>query len=56
MEQGKPPIGSDGYPMELHHVKSLAEGGTNDLTNLRPLTRSEHRLGSNYKRNHPTLP
>ncbi|WP_375769347.1 HNH endonuclease signature motif containing protein [Archangium gephyra] len=56
MKQGKPPIGSDGFPMELHHKVPLAEGGTNAFENLEPLTRTEHRLGNNYKLNHPHLP
>jgi hypothetical protein len=56
MRQGKAPIGPDGYPMELHHRTPLAEGGTNSFDNLTPMTRTEHRLGSNYKTNHPTLP
>jgi RHS repeat-associated protein len=56
MKKGKAPIGSDGFPMELHHKKPLAEGGGNALDNLVPLTRSDHRLGDNYKRNHPNLP
>ncbi|HYO58062.1 HNH endonuclease signature motif containing protein [Archangium sp.] len=56
MKRGKPPIGSDGFPMELHHKVPLAEGGTNAFDNLVPLTRTEHRLGPNYKLNHPNLP
>ncbi len=56
MKQGKPPIGSDGFPMELHHKVPLAEGGSNAFDNLVPLTRTEHRLGLNYKLNHPNLP
>jgi hypothetical protein len=56
MKQGKPPIGSDGFPMEVHHKVPLAEGGTNAFDNLVPLTRTEHRLGPNYKLNHPNLP
>jgi hypothetical protein len=56
MKQGKPPIGSDGFPMELHHKMPLAEGGTNAFENLVPLTRTEHRLGINFKLNHPDLP
>jgi hypothetical protein len=56
MQEGKPPIGSDGYPMELLHKTPLAEGGTNSFRNLKPLTRTEHRLGENYKKNHPNLP
>jgi len=56
MRQGKAPIGNDGHPMELHHIKPLAEGGTNTFDNLRSMTRTEHRLGDNYKLNHPNLP
>ncbi|MBK8255404.1 MAG: hypothetical protein IPK82_22435 [Polyangiaceae bacterium] len=56
MMKGNAPIGSDGFRMELHHYKPLAEGGTNDFGNLRPLTRTEHRLGDNYRVNHPNLP
>jgi len=47
MKQGKAPIGPDGYPMELHHVNRTPEGGT------KPMTRTDHRLGPNYKKNHP---
>jgi hypothetical protein len=53
MRKGRPPIGKDGYPMELHHKNPLAKGGTNDISNIEPMTRTEHRLGPNYKRNHP---
>jgi len=56
MKQGKPPIGSDGFPMELHHKVPLSEGGSNAFENLVPMTRTEHRLGLNYKVNHPNLP
>jgi hypothetical protein len=56
MKKGSPPIGSDGFPMELHHKVALAEGGTNAFENLVPLTRTEHRLGPSYKLNHPHLP
>ncbi len=56
MKQGKPPIGGDGFPMELHHKVPLAEGGSNAFENLVPMTRTEHRLGLNYKVNHPNLP
>jgi hypothetical protein len=42
--------------MELHHRTPLAEGGTNAFENLSPLTRTDHRLGPNYKLNHPNLP
>lgn len=47
MEKGKAPIGSDGHPMELHHKERTMQGG------LEPMTRTEHRLGDNYKKNHP---
>jgi hypothetical protein len=56
MRNGKPPIGPEGYPMELHHKVPLAEGGTNSFANLAIKTRTEHRLGPNYKQNHPNLP
>ncbi|MFL5348076.1 MAG: HNH endonuclease signature motif containing protein [Hyalangium sp.] len=56
MRAGKPPIGPDGYPMELHHKVPLAEGGTNSFENLEIKTRTDHRLGPNYKQNHPNLP
>ena len=47
MNGGKPPIGSDGYPVELHHVDRTPDGG------VTPMTRTDHRLGDNYKINHP---
>lgn len=53
MQQGNPPIGPDGYPMELHHKQLLSEGGTNAFDNLVPMTRTEHRLGDNFRLNHP---
>ena len=53
MRQGRPPIGSDGHPMELHHKVPLKKGGSNDPSNLEPMTRSRHRLGGNYRANHP---
>jgi RHS repeat-associated protein len=49
MKQGKAPIGSDGYSTELHHVDRTPEGG------VQPMTRTEHRLGDNYKKNHPPV-
>jgi RHS repeat-associated protein len=48
MRVGKPPIGDDGHPMELHHVDRTPEGP------LKPLTRTEHRIGENFKKNHPS--
>ncbi len=56
MRNGQPPIGSDGYPMEIHHKKPLAEGGTNTFGNYEFLERTDHRLGPNYKKNHPNFP
>jgi hypothetical protein len=56
MQNGQAPIGSDGFPMEIHHKSPLAEGGTNTLDNFEFLTRTYHRLGPNYKLNHPNLP
>ena len=47
MEKGKPPIGPDGHPIELHHVDRTPNGG------LDPMTRTDHRLGGNFKKNHP---
>ena len=49
MQKGKAPIGIDGFPMELHHPTG------SPLDNLIPMTRTEHRLGDNYKLNHPWL-
>jgi len=42
--------------MEIHHKTPLAEGGTNMFDNFEFLTRTDHRLGPNYKKNHPNLP
>jgi hypothetical protein len=42
-----PPIGPDGYSMEWHHVSRTPDGG------VKPMTRTEHRLGENNKKNHP---
>lgn len=56
MRAGQPPIGTDGHPMELHHKVPLAEGGTNTFDNLEIMTRTGHRLGPSYKKNHPNLP
>lgn len=53
MRNGKPPIGSDGNPMELHHKTPLSRGGSNDVSNLEEMTRTRHRLGGNYRVNHP---
>jgi hypothetical protein len=47
MQRGRPATGPDGYPMELHHVDRTPEGG------VVPMSRTDHRLGDNYKKNHP---
>jgi len=47
MKQGKPPIGEDGHPVELHHQNQDPNG------KLVPLTRTDHRSKGNYKKNHP---
>ncbi len=50
MRKGDAPIGPDGYPMEWHHVDRTPEGGKEAFT------RSDHRLGDNYRKNHPKTP
>jgi RHS repeat-associated protein len=47
MKKGRSPTGSDGHPTELHHVDRTPDGG------LETMTRTDHRLGENYKKNHP---
>ncbi|TCV78217.1 RHS repeat-associated core domain-containing protein, partial [Sulfurirhabdus autotrophica] len=47
MNNGRAPTGPDGHPMELHHVDRTPEGG------IQPMSRTDHRLGDNYKKNHP---
>jgi RHS repeat-associated protein len=47
MQKGRAPTGADGYPVELHHVDGTPEGG------VTPKTRTDHRLGENYRKNHP---
>ena len=56
MKKGLAPLGDDGFSMEIHHLVPLAEGGTNAMSNFQFLTRTLHRLGLNYKINHPNLP
>ena len=56
MRKGKAPVGSDGKPMEIHHKKLLSEGGTNTPGNFEFKTYTEHRVGPNFKVNHPNLP
>ena len=47
MARGRAPTGADGHSVELHHVDGTPQGG------VKPMTRTEHRLGDNYKKNHP---
>jgi RHS repeat-associated protein len=49
MRQGKAAMGSDGHPMELHHKDGDPDG------ELVPMTRTDHRLGDSYKKNHAWL-
>jgi RHS repeat-associated protein len=56
MRVGRAPVGSDNFTMEVHHRTPLAEGGANTYDNFEFLTRTDHRLGENYKLNHPGLP
>jgi hypothetical protein len=49
MSQGLAPFGPDGYALELHHPDGLP------WEELAPMTRTGHRLGSNYLLNHPWL-
>lgn len=52
MRAGKAPIGADGVLMELHHIQPLCRGGSNTPGNLQEMTRTDHRLGGNYRVNH----
>jgi RHS repeat-associated protein len=47
MAVGKAPIGKDGYPVELHHPEQKPEEPVEEMT------RTDHRLGENYTKNHP---
>jgi hypothetical protein len=47
MKEGRAPLGTDGNPMELHHLDRTPEGG------LQPMTKTDHRIGPNFKKNHP---
>jgi hypothetical protein len=49
MQSGRAPIGADGHSMELHHVQGIMSG------EVKPMTRTEHRIGENYRSNHPWL-
>lgn len=45
-ERGAPPIGDDGHPVERHHHGQVHDGMIEEMT------RTDHRLGENYKINH----
>jgi hypothetical protein len=47
MKQGKAPVGKDGHPVELHH------DGQKPDSPLDEKTRTDHRGGDNFKKNHP---
>jgi hypothetical protein len=42
MRKGLPPIGQDGFPVNLHHIKPLRYGGSNAFDNLMPILQSIH--------------
>jgi Pretoxin HINT domain/A nuclease of the HNH/ENDO VII superfamily with conserved LHH len=44
--RGQAPIGSDGFPVELHHTEQTQDGLIDEMT------RTDHRLGDNYALNH----
>src|SRR5262249_54135185 len=46
-KSGRAPIGDDGYPVELHHHNQTQDGPIIEMT------RTDHRIGENYKLNHP---
>jgi A nuclease of the HNH/ENDO VII superfamily with conserved LHH len=48
-KRGSPPIGDDGYPVERHHHGQVQD----DL--VIEMTRTDHRLGDNYRINHPNV-
>jgi RHS repeat-associated protein len=47
MESRRAPIGTDGHSVELHHDGQKADSP------LKEMTRTEHRGGANFKKNHP---
>jgi hypothetical protein len=55
MRRGQPPVAKDGKSAELHHKEPLSQGGSNAFSNLKPLSRADHRGSGNYCRNHPHL-
>jgi RHS repeat-associated protein len=47
MRNGRAPLGTDGKPMELHHVDGSPTGP------VVPMSRTDHRSGENFKKSHP---
>ena len=45
-KRGNAPIGNDGHPVELHHRNQKSDGPIDEMT------RTDHRLGENFKKNH----
>lgn len=45
--RGRPPIGLDGYPIELHHRGQSMDSPLDEMS------RTDHRLGDNFSKNHP---
>lgn len=45
-KRGNAPIGKDGHPVELHHRNQNPKGPLDEMT------RTDHRLGDNFKKNH----
>ncbi|MGY5615430.1 HNH/ENDO VII family nuclease, partial [Vibrio brasiliensis] len=45
-KRGNAPIGNDGHPVELHHRNQKPDGPLDEMT------RTDHRLGDNFKKNH----
>jgi len=53
MRQGLPPIGPDGKPVPLHHVRPLSRGGTNNFENLVPFNQTTHQRYTKLLHNDP---
>ena len=45
-KRGRAPIGDDGHPVELHHRDQLPDSPLDEMT------RTDHRLGENFRKNH----
>jgi hypothetical protein len=45
-QRGNAPIGDDGHPVEVHHRDQSPEGPLDEMT------RTDHRLGDNFSKNH----